>query len=139
MVGVRSLTRAVPKGAHAFLSDETSRVPRFGFQRSRRIVRTDEFSSVFNFRRRFEGVYFQLHYQPNGRAYARLGVVVAKKWLRRAHDRNAIKRMTRELFRLQQYELSAYDVVVRLAKPATRLPLNTLRVDLDALFARIHR
>lgn len=137
MVGVPLLTRAVLKDAHAFLSEDIFQKPRFRFQRSQRIVRTDEFSSVFNFRRRFEGAYFQLYYRPNDAGQARLGVVVGKKWLRRAHDRNAVKRLVREHFRLLQHRLSSVDLVVRLAKPAVRLPLSVLKTDIDTLFLRI--
>ena len=46
--------------------------------------------------------------QPN----SRLGLVVAKKKVRRAHERNRVKRLARESFRLHQHQLGALDIVV---------------------------
>lgn len=46
--------------------------------------------------------------QPN----SRLGLVVAKKKVRRAHERNRIKRLARESFRLNQHDIDMLDIVV---------------------------
>ncbi len=43
---------------------------------------------------------------------SRLGIVVAKKKVRRAHERNRVKRLTRESFRLHQQQLEQLDIVV---------------------------
>lgn len=42
---------------------------------------------------------------------ARLGLIVAKKKIRKAHQRNYIKRVQRECFRTTQQMLSGYDIV----------------------------
>lgn len=42
----------------------------------------------------------------------RLGLVVAKKKVRRAHERNRIKRISRESFRLNRQQLLGLDIVV---------------------------
>jgi ribonuclease P protein component len=44
-----------------------------------------------------------------------LGLVVAKRCLRRSVDRNLIKRLVREIFRVRRPELPSCDLVVRLA------------------------
>ena len=84
-----------------------------GFARRDRLTKTDEFSSVFNFRRRISGQYLALHYRHNDLDYARLGLVVGKKVARRSVDRNYMKRVLRELFRLNQHQLSGLDLVAR--------------------------
>lgn len=67
----------------------------------------------------FDGALFKVHQphflflakiseQPN----SRLGLVVAKKKVRRAHERNRIKRLARESFRLNQHEIEMLDIVV---------------------------
>lgn len=68
----------------------------------------------------FDGALFKVHQphflflakfteQPN----SRLGIVVAKKKVRRAHERNRIKRLARESFRLNQPKFGLdIDVVV---------------------------
>ena len=49
----------------------------------------------------------------NGLAYPRLGLVVPKKILSRAVDRNRIRRILREAFRLSQTSLAGLDVIIR--------------------------
>ena len=85
------------------------------FPRERRIVKTDEFSSVFNLRPVFRTAHFVLYVRPNTLPHARLGVVAAKRLAPRAATRNTVKRMTRELFR--QTSLPAIDCIVRLSRP----------------------
>ncbi len=47
------------------------------------------------------------------RTQPRLGLVVAKKVAKRAHERNYMKRVLREWFRLHKQQLPAQDIVVR--------------------------
>ena len=49
--------------------------------------------------------------EKNNLEHPRLGLTVAKKHLKRAHERNRIKRLVRESFRLSQHRLPAYDFV----------------------------
>lgn len=57
--------------------------------------------------------------RPNALGRARLGMIVAKRLLPKAVDRNRVKRCVREAFRLQRVNLPPCDFVVRLiAKPA---------------------
>ncbi|MBC7574396.1 MAG: ribonuclease P protein component [Herminiimonas sp.] len=112
------------------------------FPRERRIVKTDEFSSVFNLRPVFRTAHFVLYVRPTDLPQARLGVVAAKRLAPRAVTRNTVKRMTRELFR--QIRLPAIDCIVRLSKPvntkagpATTAALRrVLKAELAQLFAR---
>jgi ribonuclease P protein component len=111
------------------------------FARVRRIVKTDEFSSVFRLRPAYKTAHFVLYTRPNGLPNARLGVVAAKRFAPRAVTRNTIKRVTRELFRVTA--LPAVDCIVRLARPvnskagpATTSALKAeLRTELARLFA----
>jgi ribonuclease P protein component len=111
------------------------------FARVRRIVKTDEFSSVFRLRPAQKTAHFVLYTRPNALPHARLGVVAAKRFAPRAVTRNTIKRVTRELFRTTP--LPGIDCIVRLARPvnakngpATTAGLKTqLRAELARLFA----
>jgi ribonuclease P protein component len=111
------------------------------FARVRRIVKTDEFSSVFRLRPTYKSAHFVLYTRPNSLPHARLGVVAAKRFAPRAVTRNTIKRVTRELFRTMP--LPPFDCIVRLSRPvnskagpATTGSLKTLlRVELTRLFA----
>jgi ribonuclease P protein component len=97
----------------------------FGFPKRYRLTKTDEYSSVFGFRRAVKSAHFLLHYRPRApeeglQLTARLGVVVPKRLLKAAVRRNLVKRLGREQFRLLRPQLPARDLILRLAvKPAT--------------------
>ena len=110
------------------------------FARVRRIVKTDEFSSVFRLRPAQKSAHFVLYTRPSPLPHARLGIVAAKRFAPRAVTRNTIKRVTRELFRISP--LPAIDCIVRLSRPvntkqgpATNAALKaTLRTEIQRLF-----
>ena len=104
-----------------------------------RLRKTDEYSSVFAFRRALRGRFLTVHYRPNGLATARMGVVVAKKLARRAVLRNLVKRISRELFRMSRGALPCLDLVIRLSAPAAGASRFQLRDDLQGLLARLPR
>ena len=85
------------------------------FARARRILKTDEFSSVFRLRPAQKSAHFVLYTRPSPLPHARLGIVAAKRFAPRAVTRNTIKRVCRELFRTNQ--IQAVDCIVRLARP----------------------
>lgn len=88
------------------------------FLRSARLTRPEEFQHVFERgrHRRFNGQGFVIRVRENDKQHARLGLAIAKKSLRRAVDRNRVKRLVREGFRHHQAGLPAVDIVV-LARP----------------------
>jgi ribonuclease P protein component len=111
------------------------------FARRYRLTKTDEFSSVFGFRRAIRGKLLMLHYQPrpDGLNDARLGVVVGKKLLKRAVDRNRLKRIVREQFRRERPNLPACDLIVRLAVKPVPLEGKLVVGDFLALLEKLRR
>ncbi|MDD2884033.1 MAG: ribonuclease P protein component [Dechloromonas sp.] len=111
------------------------------FARCYRLTKTDEFSSVFGFRKAIRGKLLMLHYQarPEGQVSARLGLVVGKKLLKRAVDRNCLKRIVREQFRLRRDALPAVDLVVRLMVKAAPLDRQAVANDFGELLGRLQR
>ncbi|MDR1063215.1 MAG: ribonuclease P protein component [Azoarcus sp.] len=108
-----------------------------GFRHAHKLHGTDEFSSVFAFRRVLRGRFYVLHYRPNGLETARLGLAVAKKIVRRASGRNLLKRIAREVFRLQREDLPACDLIVRVHAPTTSASRAELHQDLRQLLSRL--
>lgn len=49
---------------------------------------------------------------------SRLGVIVAKKQVKRAHERNRLKRIAREQFRHLRHQLPVADIILLFRKPA---------------------
>lgn len=75
--------------------------------------------------------------KPNGINTARFAVIVPKRYLRRAVDRNRAKRLLKEWFRLNQANLVGQDLLVRLvAQPSM---LEVLPGQLHHLLARPRR
>ena len=105
-----------------------------GYGRRHRIIKTDDFSSVFRLRPVHRTEHFVLYLRPNPIGQARLGVVVAKRLAPRAVTRNLIKRLAREVFR--KASLKGIDCVVRLSQAPVRRQSSatsrTLRVMLGA-------
>jgi ribonuclease P protein component len=69
---------------------------------------------------------------------SRIGIIVAKKHIRRATRRNRIKRLIREQFRLKPF-LTSLDLVI-LARPAAdRLDNPSVRRELDTLWQQLEQ
>ena len=83
------------------------------YTRAQRLLKTDEFSSVFRLRPVSRTRHFTLYARQSGLSQARLGIVAAKRLAPRAVTRNMIKRIAREVFR--QSELPAIDCIIRLS------------------------
>lgn len=77
--------------------------------------------------------FFRLHVRPNGLALARLGIVVARKAVRGAVERNRVKRLVREVFRTERTGLSGLDIVVRVWRCPGREEAAAAREELRAL------
>ena len=74
--------------------------------------------------------------RQNSLGHHRIGLTVAKKNVKRAHERNRIKRLTRESFRLRQHELPSMDFVVVAKKGVADLDNRALSEALEKLWRR---
>lgn len=114
-------------------------MPNSGFPRRSRIIKTDDFSSVFNFRKRISGQLFSLHYQYNQHACPRLGLIVGKKTARLSVQRNYMKRVLRELFRKNQDKLKNVDIIIRAQKLFGPTQYLAVEKEFHELIARLNR
>ena len=124
----------VLKVAPASLSKELAGL---GFPSHLKLKKTDEFSSVFSFRRRFHGKFLAVHYMPNLLHHPRIGIVVSKKLARRAVARNYMKRVVRELFRLSRLGIGGLDIVVRINQPFTKLDFVNVASEFELVLAKL--
>lgn len=111
------------------------------FRPEHRLNQAAEFKAVFDHRRVLREGSFDLHYLPQQLGSARLGVVIPKRFARRAVLRNTFKRMAREAFRLQRVSMPHCDLVLRLARPIGPVtpssPREPWRKTMERLFARL--
>ncbi|NNM52284.1 MAG: ribonuclease P protein component [Pseudomonadales bacterium] len=83
------------------------------FGPERRLLKAVEFQRVFDSCiQKVGSEHFLLLATPSNCKMARLGLIVPKKKLKRAVDRNRIKRISREVFRHTQWQLLTLDVIL---------------------------
>ncbi|MEY4592475.1 MAG: hypothetical protein RIR18_1370 [Pseudomonadota bacterium] len=75
--------------------------------------------------------------RPEASAKARLGLVVAKKFIRQAVRRNTIKRIAREQFRLHCAALPKRDLIIRLMGKFDGMPREEIAIEIVGLLKKV--
>jgi ribonuclease P protein component len=109
----------------------------FSFTRQAKIVKTDDFSSVFNLRKRFASQHLVVRYRLNEVNMPRLGLIVSKKTAKLAVQRNYMRRVLRELFRLNQLGLPALDMVVQVQKTFEKSDFFVIKQEYESLLQKL--
>ncbi|MFM9913254.1 MAG: ribonuclease P protein component [Methylophilaceae bacterium] len=115
------------------MADDTG----LGFPGRLKLKKTDEFSSVFSFRRRFYGKFLTVYYMPNTLDFSRIGIVASKKMARRAVARNYMKRVVRELFRLGRSSIGGVDIVVRINQSFCKLDFASIANEFEQALTKL--
>ncbi len=90
------------------------------FTKRQRIRDPKEFQNLLASGKKFLTPFFVLKYKTTNHLSPRLGIVVSKKKISRAIDRNRLKRLAREVFRTEQASLRALDYLVSFRPEAAR-------------------
>lgn len=101
------------------------------------MVKTDDFSSVFNLRKRITSHHLVLRYKPNEHSRPRLGLIVGKKTAKLAVWRNYMKRVLREFFRLSQHQLPAIDLIIQVQKPFKKADFLQVKQEFEQLIIKL--
>lgn len=110
----------------------------FSFPKSSRLLTSSEFSRVFdNAGIKVPHPDFIILARINQLGYPRMGLVIAKKNVRLAVNRNKIKRLIRESFRLKQHNLPAIDAIVLARRNSDKKDNKALLDTLDLLWKRV--
>lgn len=113
----------------------------YAFSRDRRLLSPQDYKRVF------DQTLFKIH-QPGflvlatvglDTSVSRLGLVVAKKKVRRAHERNRLKRLSRESFRLHQHQLCGLDIVILPKSGSDTLDNTVLQQQLHQTWLKLIR
>ena len=79
-----------------------------------------------------------VYFKKSGQKKSRLGIIVSKRILKRAVDRNRIKRSIREFFRRERKNFNAhFDLVVRIQQNVNLFEDNNLQKYLKALLQAV--
>lgn len=108
---------------------------RLAFGRARRLTERTDFERLFRegVRQNAGGFLFYVARRDSGPA--RLGIVISRRHARLAATRNAVKRIIREAFRLEQSVLGPMDLLVR--PPLGVKPSADLLTRLRAMLVRL--
>ncbi|MEQ1598477.1 MAG: ribonuclease P protein component [Methylotenera sp.] len=109
----------------------------FRLTRQAKIVKTDDFSSVFNLRKRIASPHLVMRYRLNEANIARLGLIVSKKTAKLAVQRNYMRRVLRELFRLNQHNLPVIDLVIQVQKPFEKPDFILIKQEFESLLLKL--
>lgn len=110
---------------------------KFRLPKQAKLLKTDDFSSVFNLRKRIANAYLVIRFKPNNLNRPRLGLVVGKKTAKLAVRRNYMKRVLRELFRLNQHQLPSLDLVVQVQKKFQKTEFDQIKQEFDKLTQKL--
>lgn len=88
----------------------------FLFKKKMRLLSNFQFQLVYKDNIKLITSKFVCLSRLNQLFFPRLGISISKKNIRKSHDRNRIKRLIRESFRLQQKEMMFMDIIVIVKK-----------------------
>jgi ribonuclease P protein component len=105
--------------------------------KEQRLRRKREFDAVYAHGRRFGNGFFGVTAHVNLKGWPRLGLAVAVKTAGNGVERNRIRRLIRESFRLHQHEIPALDLVVSARLRARGAASCELRAQLELLWQEV--
>ena len=91
-----------------------------GGSRRYRLTGTGTFDAIFRTGRRREGRYLQMISTAAAHDCGRVGIVIGRKTLSRAVDRNRVRRMLRVVLRDARAMVRGLDLIVRVKRPVAR-------------------
>ena len=102
-----------------------------------KLLKTEEISAVFNFRKRLHTDYLYIHFAPNKLNHYRIGFVISKKMEKLAVRRNYIKRTIKEIVNTSLEKSLSVDIVFRLKKSYYKADFKTVKLDTSNTLSKI--
>jgi ribonuclease P protein component len=110
---------------------------RLTYPAQRRLLRKSEFDAAYARGWRYGNGFFAVTANSNDKQGARLGMAVAIRTAGNAVERNRIRRIVRESFRLHQEALPSVDLVVSARPKARGAPGTELHASLVGLWKKV--
>ena len=110
---------------------------KYHFNRESRLLTPGQFQAVFNKPIRFGSKHFTLLVTPNTENKNRIGFAIAKKRVKLAVQRNRIKRLVRESYRLNQHEIPHLDIVIMAKTGIESLENNDIHMQIEKIWQKI--
>lgn len=110
---------------------------RFGFPVDVRLRRPDEYKRTLTSGKRVHCELLMAVVTPNPTSSPRLGLAVAKRQVRLAHERNRVKRIARDYFRRHLAEWPSFDCVVMAKAGIENVSNPELQIMMKQLFDKV--
>ena len=108
-----------------------------GYPPELRLKTQTELRHVLEKRLRLFSRFYTISYSPNAKSHARIGFAISKRQIKKAHDRNRIRRIAKEAFRLRQDEIFGLDLVIMASHQALGVENEELRRCIDGLLSKL--
>ena len=110
----------------------------YQFNRESRLLTPDDFQKVFKKATRFNTQHITLLLSPRDKN-SRIGFAIAKKRIKLAVQRNRIKRVIRNSYRLKQHKLPPVDMVIMAKSGIEKLENKAIHQQIEILWQKIIR
>src|SRR5580765_6661583 len=111
----------------------------FLFKKNLRLSTTHDFNFVFFKIFKLESSEIIILGRLNSLQYSRLGISIAKKNIKHSYQRNYLKRLIRESFRLSQHKIIGIDFIIIAKKNSMRLNSNLCKKMLEKAWRDYHQ
>ena len=98
-----------------------------------------QFKSVFSNPIKASSAEITLLAIPNTEQHPRMGLTVAKRFVKRANQRNRIKRVIRDSFRLNQHDIPHLDIVVLVRNGVMEMENSEINKSIEKLWRKLSR
>ena len=130
----------VPKAVSVWPFDLSAKVVSQDFSREKRLLTPRHFKAVFDSPTgKVPGKNLLILARENGLDHPRLGLVIGKKSVKLAVQRNRLKRLMRDSFRLNQQLLAGLDIVIVARKGLGEIENPELHQHFGKLWKRLAR
>jgi len=109
----------------------------YQYNRESRLLTPDHFKVVFSKPTRFHSQHFTVLIRKNTLDHNRLGFAIAKKRVKHAVQRNRIKRIVKESFRLNQHNLPTVDMVIMAKSGIDQLDNQAIKQQIEKIWRKI--
>ncbi|MFV1872438.1 MAG: ribonuclease P protein component [Oleiphilus sp.] len=112
----------------------------FTFPKDVRLLTASDYSNVFqDVQLRVSSKNFLILARDEGNEHSRLGIIIAKKNVKLAVERNRLKRQLRETFRQQRHALPALEIVLLAKRGADNNDSLSIAEELNFLWQKLKR
>jgi len=110
------------------------------FAKHQRLLTAKEFQKVFDGQSiKVSSAQLLILAATNGQAFSRIGFIIAKKNIRTAVQRNRIKRLAREYFRIHGGSFSGYDIILLARRGLDTMSNQEIHTFLEQQWQRLVR